>query len=146
MQQDEALAEKALTVEHVFEIAIQGAIIVSDPEAPAVTLEMRQLLNQLAPVLLGGTRAPTLVSESTSVTTVETGSGSFLPAPTPPMDILKELTLQMIEQFFTMMKYCTELILNRRSSSSSHEHSSRTKLRISARLGVLIERKRSKCW
>ena len=30
------------------------------------------------------------------------------------MVILKELTLQMIEQFFTTMKYCIELVLTRR--------------------------------
>jgi len=36
MHLDEASAEKALTVENVLEIAIQGAIIVSDPEVPVV--------------------------------------------------------------------------------------------------------------
>jgi len=77
---------------------------------------MRQLLTQLAPVLLGGTSAPTLVSESTYVTIIKTGLGSVPLAPTPAMDILEELTLQMVEQFFTMMKYCTELVLTGRSS------------------------------
>jgi len=32
------------------------------------------------------------------------------------MDILKELTLRMVEQFFTTMKYCTKLVLIGQSS------------------------------
>jgi len=76
---------------------------------------MRQLIIQLTSVLLGGTSAPSLIFESTSITIVEIESGSFPPVPTPIMVILKELTLQMIEQFFTIMKYCIELVLTRRS-------------------------------
>jgi len=74
-------------------VATHEAIIDPDPEAPVVTSEMRQLLNQLAPVLLGGTSAPPSTSESTSVTIVETGLGSAPPEPISAMDILEELTL-----------------------------------------------------
>jgi len=107
----EASVEKALTMKPVLEVAKHGAIKVPNPKAHVVTSKMKQLLNQLAHVLLGGTNAPTLVSESTSVTTIDTGSGSVLPVPTPPMDIREELTFLMVKQFFTTMNYCTELIL-----------------------------------
>ena len=56
-------------------------------------------------------RAPSSTSESTSVVVINTGTGSALPAPTSAMDILEEMTLQMVEQFFTKMKYYTELVL-----------------------------------
>jgi len=58
----ETLTEKILAVEPVLKIATKEAITVSNPEAnleaPVVTSEMRQLLTQLAPILLGGTSAP----------------------------------------------------------------------------------------
>ena len=61
-------------MESVLEVAIQEAITILDPKAPVVTSEMRQLLTQLAPILLGGTSAPILLSESTSVMAIETRS------------------------------------------------------------------------
>jgi len=94
----------------------QDVIRTSVSETPIVTSEMRQLLTQLAFVFLGGTSVPPLTSESTFVTIVETGSGSAPQALTPTIDILEELTLQMIDQFFTTIKYCTELVLTRVSS------------------------------
>jgi len=70
-----ATARKALAVKPVLEVATtQEAVIAPTPESPVVTSEMRQLLTQLAPVLLGGISAPPLVSESTFVTIIETGS------------------------------------------------------------------------
>ena len=74
----------------VLEVATtQEDVITPTPEAPIVTSEIRQLLTCLAPVLLRGTSAPPLVFERTSITIVETGSGSALLVPTPAMDILK---------------------------------------------------------
>jgi len=69
----------------------------------------------LAPVLLGGTSAPPPSSERTTTTIVETGSGSARPVPMPVTDIMEELTLQIVGQFFVTMKYCIELILSGRS-------------------------------
>ena len=112
----EASAEKALTVKPILEAATQEAITIFDPEALVVTSEMRQLLTQVAPIFLGGTSAPALTSESISIMNVETGLGSAHPVLTPAMNILEELTLQMVEQFFTTIKYCTELVLSGRSS------------------------------
>ena len=43
------------------------------------------------------------------------GSGGAAAAATAVMDILEELTLQMIKQFFAMMTYCSKLILSGRS-------------------------------
>ena len=74
---------------------------------------MRQPLTQLTP---GETSAPPSTPESTPVTVVETGSESVLAATTTStMDILEELTLQMIEQFFATMTYCSKLVLSGRS-------------------------------
>jgi len=89
-------------VEPVLEVDTQESITVPDPEAPVVTSEMRQLLTQLASILLGGTSAPPSTSESTSVTIIETGSKSAPLVLTPAMDILKELTLQMVEQLLVL--------------------------------------------
>ena len=55
-------------------------------------------------------------SDRISIAVVETGSGSTLPVLTLAMDILEELSLQMVKQFFIIMEYCTELVLSRRSS------------------------------
>ena len=77
---------------------------------------MRQLTVQLVPVLVGETNASPLPYESNITTIVKTGSGSAPPAPTLVMDIVEELTLQIVEQFFVTMKYCIELVLSGRSS------------------------------
>jgi len=81
-------------VEPTLEDDTQAAIIDLNPEALLVTLEMRQLLSQLTPEEIS---APPSAPEST-ITIVEMRSGSA-PAVTriATMDILEELTLQMIE-------------------------------------------------
>ena len=73
---------------------------------------MRDLMVQLAPVLLGGTSAPPPPYEGTTTTIVETRSGSALPVLAPFTDIMEELTLQIVRQFFVTMRYCIELILS----------------------------------
>ena len=55
-----ASTEKTLTVKPVLKVAIQEAISVPNPEAPVVISEIKQLLTQLAPILLGGTSNTTL--------------------------------------------------------------------------------------
>ena len=77
-----------------------------------VTSEMRQLLTHPAHVVLGGTSVPPLTFESVSIAIIETGLGSILPVLTPAMDILEELPLQMVKQFFITMKYCIGLVLS----------------------------------
>jgi len=70
---------------------------------------------QLAPVLLGETDLLSPPYESTITIIMETGSGSALSVQIPVMDIMEELTLQIVEQFFVTMKYCIELVLSGRS-------------------------------
>ena len=72
---------------------------------------MRALIVQLAAVLLGGPNAPLPPDEGIIITIVEAGSGSALPAPDLITNIMKELTLQIVGQFFVRIRYCIELIL-----------------------------------
>jgi len=77
---------------------------------------MRELMVQLALVLLGGTSTPPYPYEGATTAIVEIGPGRALPAPAPVTDIMKELTLHIVGQFFVTMRYCIELILFGRSS------------------------------
>jgi len=65
----EASTEKVITMEPTLKVATQEAITVPNPEAPVVISEMRQLLTQLAPALLGGTSVPPSTAETTIVAT-----------------------------------------------------------------------------
>jgi len=124
----EVSTEKAFTVKPTFEDATQEALTVSNPKALVVTSKIRELLTQLTSRETSG---PPSTPESTSVTVVETGSGSS-PAvmATTTMDILEELTLQMIKQFFVTMTYYSKLLLSGRSSFEM-----RSKSRIFGKLG-----------
>ena len=63
-----ASVEETLVVHPTLKVATtQDAIHTSTSETPIVTSKMRQILTQLAPVLLGGTSQPPLISESTSI-------------------------------------------------------------------------------
>jgi len=95
----EVSTEKSLTVEPLFKVTTQEIIIAPNHEAPVVTSEMRQPLTQLAPTLLGETSVSPSTSESVSIMIIETGSGSAPLVLTPAMDILEELSLQMVKQF-----------------------------------------------
>ena len=64
------------SVKSDLKIVTQEAITVPTPEALIVTSKMRQLFIELAPVFLGGTRAPPSTSKSTAISIMETGSGS----------------------------------------------------------------------
>ena len=46
---------------------------------------------------------------------METRLESALLIPTPVIDIMEAFTLQIVEQFFMMMKYCIKLVLSERS-------------------------------
>ena len=94
---------------HLLKITTQEAITVPNPEASVAISEMKQFLTQPAPTLLGGTSVPSSTSERVSIAIVETRSGSIPSLPPPTTDILEELSLQMVKQFFITMKYCTEL-------------------------------------
>ena len=72
------------------DVATQEAIIIPASKTLVVTLEIRELMVQLVPVLLGETRAAPCLCASTTTTIIGTGS--------PPVsmlvtDIMKELTL-----------------------------------------------------
>jgi len=64
---------------------------------------------------MGVTSAPLLSSESEHVTIVETGLMSAPAKPAAVVDILKDLILYMMDQFFFTMTYCTELALSGRT-------------------------------
>ena len=68
------------------------------------------------PLMDTGVEAILPISDRVSVAIVETGSGSTPPILTPDMDILEDLSLQIVRKFFTTMEYCTELALSGRSS------------------------------
>ena len=80
-----------------------------------------------------------------SSTVVETGSGSIPPVPTLAMDILEELSLQVVWQFFTMMEYCTELVLSERSFFEFVWALLENQVENIRQTEVLIERERIKC-
>ena len=65
----QALAERTLALKPALEIS-QEAITVPTPEAPVVTSKMRQLLTELAPVLLAGTSAQPSISKSIVISIV----------------------------------------------------------------------------
>jgi len=96
----------------ILKVATQEATAISTSETHVVTSEMRELMVHLAPILLGETNVPPPPYERTTTTTVETGSGSALQVPTPVTDIMEELTLQIVGQFFVIMKYYIELVLS----------------------------------
>ena len=95
---------------------------------------------------LMGTSVENILSTSGCVyiTIVETGSGSALPVPTPAMDILEELSFQMVRQFFATMEYCIELVLSRQSSFEFGQILLENRVETSSRLVVLIRRERIK--
>ena len=106
-------------VKSTLEVATQEATTISTFEALVVTLEMRQLMVQLVPILLGETNA--LPSPYDSMTTIimEIGLESALLVLTLVTDIMEELNLQIVEQFFATIKYCIKLVLSGRSPFES---------------------------
>jgi len=68
---------------------------------------------------VGFVSAPSkMASASTNIicTTIERGSESASTELAPAMDIMKELAHQMVQQFFTSMRSCIELVLSGRCS------------------------------
>ena len=63
------------------------------------------------PLMDTGVEAIPPTSDHVSIAIIETRSGGTPLVPTPAMDTLEELSLQMVRQFFTTMDYCTELVL-----------------------------------
>jgi len=66
---------------------------------------------QQAPRFLVGTNAPPPSFESGPTTVIETGSASAPARPTPALDIMEGLITRVIDQFLSIMEYCTELVL-----------------------------------
>ena len=100
---------------------------------------MRELLVQLAPVIMGVTSVPPSFSESALATTVETRSMSAPAKSVLVANILEDLIIYMIDQFFSMMTYCTEIVLSERTHFEFVRHCSRITLRTSEKSGVSIE-------
>jgi len=69
----------------------------------------------LTPPLLGRISETASALADTVRTIIETGFGSASAELAPAMDIMKELALQMVQQFFVSMKSCIELVLSGRS-------------------------------
>ena len=130
--------DRAPIMKSTLEVATQEATTISTSEAFVVTSEMRQLTVQLVPVRLGETNASPLLYESNIATIVKTGSGSAPPAPTLVMDIVEELTLQIVGQFFVMMRYCIELIFSGQSPFEFMRSLLEKRLKILDKLEVLI--------
>jgi len=105
----ESSMEKAFPVKPILKAATQETIIVSNPEAPLVTSEMRQLLAQLTPA---ETHTPPLAPWEHSCYCRRDGIQKCSCGDNNNnYGYLEELTLQMIEQFFTTMTYCSKLVL-----------------------------------
>jgi len=104
--------DSAPLVKSTLDIATQEATTILTSEALIVTSEMRKLIVQLVPVLLGKMNTLPPLYEGTITTIMKTGSGSALPVPTVVTDIMEELTLQIVEQFFMTMKYCSKQVLS----------------------------------
>jgi len=141
-----ASVEKTLAVHPSLEVATtQDAIRTSISKALVVTSEMKELLVQLAPALMGVISMPPLTSGSVPATIVETVLMNTPAKPTPIMDILKDLILHMIDQFFSTMTYYTELLLSGVSLLSSCSHYLRITLRTSEKSRVLIKLRCVRC-
>jgi len=80
------------------------------------------VVGDIAPIQAEGPLSDTgvvaipITFDRVSITIVETRSGSTPLVLTLAMDILKELSLKMVRQFFMTMEYCIELVLSGRSS------------------------------
>jgi len=121
-----ALVEHALVVYSPLEVAtMQDVANTSTSEAPVVILEIRELLVQLSPTIMGVTNAPPSSSESGPITTMETGSMSAPAKPALVVDILENLILHMIDHFFFLITYCIKLVLLSVHFLSSCGHYSR---------------------
>jgi len=112
-----ASVDETLVAKPTLEVVVaQDFVSICTPVASVVTSEIRKLMVQLAPIFLEGTSVPPSSSESAPTTVMETKSASASAKPTPVMNILEGLIIDMVNQFFSMMKYCTELVLSRRNS------------------------------
>jgi len=112
----QASAEATPATTSAVEVIAPTVTTIMTPKVPIVTSVMIELLTGLAPVLLGELSAPPSASTSTVHAIMEMGSGSALAEAPLAMDIIEELALQMIQQFFTTIKSCIELVLFGHSS------------------------------
>jgi len=100
------------TVKSVPAIVILEATIVTISEVPVITSALKEPATGLVPALSKTASAFT----DTIHTIIERGSESASTELVPGMDIIEELVHQMVQQFFTSMKSCIELVFNGRSS------------------------------
>ena len=105
--------EKVLTVELVLKVTTQEIITAPNPEAPVVISVMRQR-SQPAHVLWEGQMFHLLLRECLYCDHKD-WIRKYSSDVDTAMDILEELTLQMVKQFFITMKYCIELVLSMQS-------------------------------
>jgi len=71
---------------------------------PVTTLALRESAANLNPELLGRISEMTSAPTDTVHTIMEMGSGSASAELAPTMDIMEELALQIVQQFFISMK------------------------------------------
>ena len=93
-------------------VVVSEASTVTIPEVPVTT-------SALTESVAGLVSAPSeMAPASTDIvrTIIERGSGSGSTELAPTMDIMKDLTHQMVQQFFTSMRSRVELVLFGRSS------------------------------
>jgi len=100
------------TVKSVPAVVISEATTITVPEVPVTT---SALIEPVASVI----SAPSeMAPASTDIvcTIIERGSGSASTELALTMDIIEELAHQMVQQFFTSMKSCIELVFFGKSS------------------------------
>ena len=100
------------TVKSVPAVVVSEATTITVPEVPVTT---SALIEPVASVI----SAPSeMAPASTDIvcTIIERGSGSASTELALTMDIIEELAHQMVQQFFTSMKSCIELVFLGKSS------------------------------
>jgi len=99
------------TVEFI-PVTVASEATITVPKVPVTT-------SALTDPAAGLVSAPSeMAPASTDIvrTIIERGSGSAVAELAPAMDIMEELARQMVQQFFTSMRSCIELVLSRGSS------------------------------
>jgi len=99
------------TVEFIAALVASEATTITVPEVPAMT----SVLTEPAAGLVSAPSELASASVDIICTTIERRSGSVPTELAPAMDIMEELAHQMVQQFFTSMRFCIELVLSRRS-------------------------------
>jgi len=123
---EDDIVQTSTTVKSIPVVVVSEATIVTISEVPVTTL----VLTEPVVNLISAPSEMASVSTDTVRTIIEKRSGSASTELTPAMDIMKELAHQMVQQFFTSMMSCIELVLSERSSFEFSRMLFKTKSRI----------------